>query len=344
VTAADKIAPAPASSPLADDGQPADTRPPRVPAATAEPDVPTSVELRAAGEGLSPSPAADDRAEWLAWRRTGIGASDIAPILGLSPWGTTWTVWADKIGLAPEQEPTEAMEFGTLVETLLCDWYETKFDATVNSRQQRTVHPAWSHHLATLDGVAWLPTEVVLLECKSTSDDEWDEIPMHYQAQAQWQMHVTGLTDCVFVVLHMAFGRPKIRAYRLGRNDDDIALLIARVNAFWTNHVLTGNPPPIDGTERTTDILRDAWWPTLDETVEADPALVELVATIPALRAEADAATERHEAARNTIRQACGERTTLIEGYADDGRPLILATWKPNKNGVRALNIKTPKE
>jgi putative phage-type endonuclease len=337
-----KNSPAPAGSPSADDGQQAGTRPPRVSATTAEPDDLTpSVELRAAGAGLSPVPAADDRFDWLAWRRTGIGASDVAGILGLSPWTTPWTVWADKVGLAPEQEPSEAMEFGSLIEGLLCDWYETKFDTVVTFRQSRCTHPAWSHHLATLDGITH---PLALIECKSTSDDEWDEIPVYYQAQAQWQMHVAQIDRCTFVVLHMAFGRPKIRTYQLDRNDDDIALLVARVNTFWTDRVLTGNPPPIDGTERTTDILRDAWWPTLDETVEADLELVKVVATIPALRADADAATERHEAARNAIRQALGERTTLIEGYADNGKPLILATWKPTKKGNRVLNIKPSKE
>lgn len=38
----------------------------------------------------------DDRAEWLEWRRNGIGATDVAGILGVSPWASPWSVWADK--------------------------------------------------------------------------------------------------------------------------------------------------------------------------------------------------------------------------------------------------------
>ena len=38
-----------------------------------------------------------ERTDWLAWRRKGIGASDIAGILGISPWASPWSVWADWI-------------------------------------------------------------------------------------------------------------------------------------------------------------------------------------------------------------------------------------------------------
>ena len=50
------------------------------------------------------------RDEWLAIRRTGIGSSDIAGVLGLSPWASPYTVWADKRGRVPPVEQTEAME------------------------------------------------------------------------------------------------------------------------------------------------------------------------------------------------------------------------------------------
>ena len=42
--------------------------------------------------------AVAERAAWLAERRSGIGGSDIAAILGLSPWKTAVDVWLDKTG------------------------------------------------------------------------------------------------------------------------------------------------------------------------------------------------------------------------------------------------------
>ena len=36
------------------------------------------------------------REEWLARRRSGIGGSDVAAVLGLSPWKSPRQVWLDK--------------------------------------------------------------------------------------------------------------------------------------------------------------------------------------------------------------------------------------------------------
>ena len=38
------------------------------------------------------------RSAWLAQRRKSIGGSDAAGIVGLSPYATPYTVWADKTG------------------------------------------------------------------------------------------------------------------------------------------------------------------------------------------------------------------------------------------------------
>ena len=40
-----------------------------------------------------------DRAEWLEARKDGLGASDAAALLGLSPWKTNVQLWEEKCGL-----------------------------------------------------------------------------------------------------------------------------------------------------------------------------------------------------------------------------------------------------
>lgn len=37
--------------------------------------------------------------EWLAWREQGVSASDVAAILGFSPYKTPWRLWAEKTGM-----------------------------------------------------------------------------------------------------------------------------------------------------------------------------------------------------------------------------------------------------
>lgn len=43
--------------------------------------------------------------EWLAWRKKGIGGSDVAAALHLSPYKTARDLYFDKIGVEPTVEP-----------------------------------------------------------------------------------------------------------------------------------------------------------------------------------------------------------------------------------------------
>lgn len=42
-----------------------------------------------------------DRAEWLEYRKDGIGSSEVATILGLNPWETPYQLWRRKKGWTP---------------------------------------------------------------------------------------------------------------------------------------------------------------------------------------------------------------------------------------------------
>lgn len=53
-----------------------------------------------------------ERTEWLAWRRQGIGASDIAAAFTRSYGKTPRSIVLDKLDLAEPQEPTAAMQAG----------------------------------------------------------------------------------------------------------------------------------------------------------------------------------------------------------------------------------------
>ena len=66
----------------------------------------------------------DTRAEWLRWRRSGIGASDIAALLGISPWASPFSVWADKLGLLPDEEldDDDVREFGRRLDALALEF------------------------------------------------------------------------------------------------------------------------------------------------------------------------------------------------------------------------------
>lgn len=264
---------------------------------------------------------------WLEWRRVGLGASDVAAIVGLSPWTSRWALWADKTGLIPpDDSDSEAMEFGRRFEGLAVPWFaERRPGLVVAGQQQWCTH---SDHLwarCTVDGFVFKdgePTADALGTFEVKTDhrhgpDAWEtEIPAHYQCQAQWQMYVTGMQRTWFAVLH-TFGR--FRIYELVRDEADIALLVAAASTFWDDHVLTGIPPVVDGSEATTAALAQAWRDPAG-AIEVDPALLDAVtAATAALKAAKDADTE----ARNRLRAALGDRTDATV----DGR--LVASWRP---------------
>ena len=62
-----------------------------------------------------------DDAEWLRCRRMGVGGSDVAAIMGLSPWRSPIEVWADKTGRAEPEDMSGKpwIEWGNLLEPLV---------------------------------------------------------------------------------------------------------------------------------------------------------------------------------------------------------------------------------
>lgn len=76
------------------------------------------------------------RAEWLEGRRKGIGGSDVAAVLGLSPYKTPLDVWNDKLGLSEDHEQSEAAYWGTTLE----DTVAKEFQKRTGYKIQRVDH------------------------------------------------------------------------------------------------------------------------------------------------------------------------------------------------------------
>lgn len=60
--------------------------------------------------------------EWLAYRRKGIGGSDVAALLGISPWRTARDLYYDKLNIAAVEDNENnwvALEMGHLLEPLV---------------------------------------------------------------------------------------------------------------------------------------------------------------------------------------------------------------------------------
>lgn len=270
---------------------------------------------------------APDRAAWLAQRRNGIGASDIAAVLGISPWKTPLQLYMDKRGELPPQDDAPQLRRGRMLEPLVLDFYadETGHEVT---RQQECVVGAEPWMLATLDGFDAIdnaPVEaktVNAFAAQEFGEHGSDEVPLHYSAQVHWQMM---LTDASTGYLAALIGSDDFRIFTIQRDRDLESLLIARAAEFW-QRVQSGTPP-----EPNSEVDVKLLYPKdAGSSIEATPEIADAVAELAQIKAQAKELEAKEGLVGMKIKTFMGENATLI---GLDGKPL--ATWKTAKGSLK---------
>lgn len=195
---------------------------------------------------------ASTREEWLAARKQGIGASDVGALLGFSPYTTPWQVWADKTGHPrPVDILGPAVELGNELEPWLLDQACRLLDETVVRTGSRMyAHPEYPHHLASPDGHVGSIGDRVLVECKTAGLMGWgtpegwsaEDIPLGYELQGRWQMHVMNYQRVTFVSLVAGMG---LVLHHLDRDTNLEAELVRQVDEWWNRHVVAGEEPSL---------------------------------------------------------------------------------------------------
>lgn len=191
-----------------------------------------------------------DRKAWLAARRTGIGSSDAAAILGISPYGSALSVYTEKIGAAPETSETEAMKWGRKLEPLVIAGFAEETDRGCEPNNALLRSKACPYHIATPDAMQVRrdrPMDMGILEVKTTGfgRESWDEgLPPYVNAQVQHQLLVTGYDWGSAAVLVSGQKLLWVDVERDNRFIDEI--LRPAEEDFW-KRVEERMPPPADG-------------------------------------------------------------------------------------------------
>lgn len=197
--------------------------------------------------------------DWLEARRQGIGASEAAAVLGLSPYQSPLQLYAEKLGLVePDAERSEAIEWGLMLQPVIVGRYrKVTGRPTWEDEAPYTVRRSRSHPfmLATLDALTKIDGPKIPLEVKNVGGyrrEDWtEEPPLWVQIQAQHQMAVLGTEAASVCAL---IGGNRFVWCDLTRNDRFIAALIERLADFWAR-LLAKEPPPVDGTQASRELL-----------------------------------------------------------------------------------------
>lgn len=213
-------------------------------------------------------------AQQLAARSLGLGGSDAAAALGLSPWKTPLELFREKrgedAGTIAESEP---MRWGSLLEPVIRQEYSSRTGRVVRVPETTLVHPAHAFMIANLDG---LTDDGRLLEVKTArSAQDWgepgtDAIPQHYLLQIQHYLIVTALPIADVAVL---IGGSEYRQYEIPADAELQEMLVEGELEFW-QRVESGEAPDADLTSpRALDIVRKLFPDTNGQRVTADEAL-----------------------------------------------------------------------
>ena len=228
-------------------------------------------------------------------RTKSIGGSDVAAILGLSPWRTPLDVWREKALGERDDKSSDAMEAGLRFEApILAHFLDEQVEATRKVATLKHQAPVIvGHRHASPDALLEQQGWSSLVEVKTTSSgDGWgrdgsSEIPAHYLPQVMHYLDVLELEDAFVPVLVWPGDMRRIagltpaetiralglRTYRVHYNQALAAQIRDVVSEFWEKHVVAMRPPePRD----LADAKRCAW-AVAGKTVEADDELVELL-------------------------------------------------------------------
>lgn len=201
----------------------------------------------------------ETREEWLAGRTAqGIGGSEAAAAVGMSPWETPVGLWRKKLGIdqAKDLSGNPAVQKGVWMEPILRDFFSALHPefAVEHAPYDMFFQAERPWLFATLDGI--LTDEDGrngILEIKTATPTgakwkEWQDgaMPPGYYIQIVHQLAATGFSFVrLFGCLYSMNGDMTIKTYEIERSDveDDIAWLIEKETEFW-RHVELGTIPP----------------------------------------------------------------------------------------------------
>lgn len=262
-------------------------------------------------------------ADWLEYRKTGIGGSDASVVCGISRYKSPVELWMEKTGQLPPQEAGEAAYWGTMLESVVREEFTKRTGIEVSKPSvilQSEEHPFM---LANVDGICEHPElGACIFEAKTASAykaGEWeDTIPDEYMCQVQHYMAVTGYQGAYIAVL---IGGNTFRWKFVERDEELISMLLELESTFW-NHVQDRTPPPLDGSDASKKFLSERFpSSTPSSHITLPDAAADLLAQYDEACEELEIVTEKKQRAENLLKEMMGENEVGTAG----GR---VVTWK----------------
>lgn len=251
--------------------------------------------------------------DWHAARANGIGGSEIAAVLGLSPYESRFSLWHRKRGIVDDVQQSDAMEWGNRLEAAIAGKYADEHPEQVVVPAGTYHHPGHPWWIVNPDRFAINGADgsFEIVEIKTAyRDDHWgpagtDQYPVWYRCQVLWYLGALGLTRARLVVL---ISGSDYREYEIEADPAELQIL-ADAGAEFMRTLRDDERPDIDGHSATYQVVKAL--PEGQEDTEHD---VE-----PQLRDRYFQALDNHKAAEEEKRAA----SALLLDHIGDGKRAV---------------------
>ena len=249
-------------------------------------------------------------------RSKGVGGSDIAPIMGLSPWKTSHELWLEKTGtVEPDQMDTQVMHFGNVLEEVVAQEFASRNGFKVRKRKQTFTHKEYPQLLANIDRS--VDGQKAVLECKTSSAwkmGDWgeemsEEVPDYYRVQVE---HYMTVMDYDIAYLGVLIGGNTYRTYFFERDPDLGQMIMDAAIDFW-EMVKNGTPPPVNYEHPTThDMLLRRYPGTNGQKIVLPDEIQPWHEVLLQTSAKINELEKVKEGCKNRIQEAMGENAIGI--------------------------------
>jgi len=274
------------------------------------------------------------REQFLLERKQGIGGSDVAAIMGLSPWRTALDVYNDKLSpINLEEEPHDDLKRGIRAEKYILEEYAENTGETLLCNIPTFVDSQYPFMRGNVD--AKLQSQNVIVEAKSTkaSISSWDSgIPEHYRLQVAYYAM---LADSDRVDIPVLFSGWRYGCYTYWRDAEFEAQIKIAVINFWQNHILkniTPEPQSLAELQVAYPIINS------EVTIKADEDIRNTVSELQAVSAKRKELEATEKCLKQSIQQYMGEAGLLDAGFCK----LALKNRLTKRLNTSALKLAVP--
>lgn len=203
-----------------------------------------------------------DRAEWLKWRRSTLGASEVPIVCGATTYKTPLRLYAEKTGAVGEPEVTAAMKRGTHLEGAVVEYVKEMRPDWVITRPGLWLHDPETRLSCTPDAVAQIPEGGVcgieaIIQCKVVArpvyDRDWkgqgpdgeDVPPAMYVLQTLTEAMLWGAEKGYIACLIIDTFSAELGMFDVHRHPGAELRILKCVRDFWAD-VEAGREPKAD--------------------------------------------------------------------------------------------------